>query len=124
VQHVIASQLQRSGQVASTAEDESQTVLPADSMALRVLGRFVQGQKERSAALGVLNRSIDIILTQLETHQLEEAQPDVLIVPQVADIRPLNFTEDRLKIYRRGVEAARAQEEALRMLANRLRMRS
>ncbi|HCR49476.1 MAG TPA: patatin-like phospholipase family protein [Rhodothermales bacterium] len=57
-------------------------------------------------SLRVLERSLDLMIQQVEHLYLQLAPPDLLIEPDVHDISILGFTEDRDPIFERGVLAA------------------
>ncbi len=86
----------------------------------RVLGRFWRGTRDLPTAFAVMNRSIDILMAQLENYRLGMHAPDLLINPRLEDIGSLSFAEDREEIYLRGKEAALARAKELQRLAKLL----
>lgn len=62
--------------------------------------------RQTPLSLRVLERSIELMIQQIENLHLQLHPPDVLIEPDVHDISILGFTEDRDPIFERGVLAA------------------
>ncbi len=68
----------------------------------------------------VVNRALEIVMSQLEAYRLQVYRPDVLITPRVDKVGTFSFSEEKEDIFNRGREAAEAQAPLLEELARRL----
>ena len=71
--------------------------------------------------LEVLGRSMEIVVSQLESYRLQAHKPDVLITPQVSHVSTLSFGEEKEDIFNCGARAAEAQAPLLEEIGARLK---
>ena len=83
----------------------------------RLRERVFGGEDRGPNAFEVMQRAVEILMTQLEAYRLQSYRPDVLIQPEVPGVGPLAFAEEKARIFQAGADAAWAHADALRRLA-------
>lgn len=108
---------------------------PDDGLEERVgLGMWVDRIKQRFGreaglvvppnGLEVVQRALDIMMSQLEGYRLQAYHPDILIVPRVRSMGMLSLGMEKEAIFQAGREAAMESDAEMAALAVRLRMES